>query len=97
MLRSKFIPATMAAGRARECRRNSRRSGGEGVARAGDHYCRTQQTGGRAVKIDVEGKNGTHLYEIKTISGENLVAAESAPAPRAITLSTNTAAPRARS
>ena len=29
-----------------------------------------QQTGGRAVKINVESKNGTHLYEIKTISGE---------------------------
>ena len=86
MLRSKFIPATMAAVIALGAGADSAATGehenvGEiaaalaaKVSPAQAIATAEQQTGGRAVKIDVEGKNGTHLYEIKTISGENLAA-----------------------
>jgi len=32
-----------------------------------------QQTGGRAMKIDVEKKNGAYLYEVKTVSKDRVV------------------------
>jgi|SRR5512132_2028660 uncharacterized membrane protein YkoI len=86
MLRSKFIPATMAAVIALGAGADSAATGehenaGEiaaalaaKVSPAQAIATAEQQTGGRAVKIDVEGKNDTHFYEIKTISGEKLAA-----------------------
>lgn len=86
MLRSKFIPATMAAvialgaGAASAATGEHENTGEIAAALAAKVSpaqaiaTAEQQTGGRAVRIDVEDKNGTHLYEIKTISGEKLAA-----------------------
>lgn len=86
MFRSRFLPVTMAAVFALGASGAAFAAAGEkenGQEIAAVLAAKTsvaqaigaaeQQTGGRAMKIDVEKENGTYLYEIKTVSKDRVV------------------------
>ncbi len=85
MFRSKFVPATMAAvialgaSGAAFAASGENESGQEIAAVLGAKTSVTQaiaaaekQTGGRAMKIDVQKEEGAYLYEVKTVSKDKV-------------------------